>query len=62
MGWDGDDNVPCNLDSENQQSHEKTLHLHTWSVLRKSWDGVGSGWGGKGMIMFLALAYMVGAT
>ena len=42
-------------------------------MLRKSWDGVGLGWGGDGNvpctcwsllrnIMFLALAHMVGAT
>ena len=29
-------------------------------MLRKSWDGVG--WGGVGMITFLELAHMVGAT
>ena len=33
------------------------LHLHTWSVLRNI-----MGWGGVGMISFLALAHMVGAT
>ena len=33
------------------------LNLHTWSVLRKSWDGVGLGWGGVGMVTFLALAH-----
>ena len=35
------------------------LHLHTWSVLRNimGWGGVG-----VGMITFLALAHMVGAT
>ena len=31
-------------------------------MLRKSWDGVGLGWGGVGMVTFLALAHMVGAT
>ena len=35
------------------------LHLHTWSVLRNI---MGLGWGGVGMITFLALAHMVGAT
>ena len=39
-----------------------SLHLHTWSVLRKSWDGVGLGWCGVGMVMFIELAHMVGAT
>ena len=51
------------------------LHLHTWLVLRNimflathgrcyatSWGGVGLGWGGVGVITFLALAHMVGAT
>ena len=33
------------------------LHLHTWSVLRNI-----MGWGGVGMITFLALTHMVGAT
>ena len=31
-------------------------------MLRKSWDGVGLGWGGVGMITFFELAHMVGAT
>ena len=31
-------------------------------MLRKSWDGVGLGWGGVGMVTFIELAHMVGAT
>ena len=31
-------------------------------MLRKSWDGVGLGWGGVGMVTFLALAHMAVAT
>ena len=26
------------------------LNLHTWSVLRKSWDWVGVGWCGDGNV------------
>ena len=48
MGWGGDDNVPCTC-----------THGRCYAT---SWDGVGLGWGGVGMITFLALAHMVGAT
>ena len=62
VGWGGDDNVPCTCTHGRCYATSCSLHLHTWSVLRKSWDGVGLGWGGVGMITFLALAHMVGAT
>ena len=75
MGWGGDGNVPCTCTHGRCYATSCSLHLHTWSVLRKSWDGVGLGrcyatswdgvglgWGGVGMITFLALAHMVGAT
>ena len=62
VGWGGDDNVPCTCTHGRCYATSCSLHLHTWSVLRKSWDGVGLGWGGVGMITFLELANMVDAT
>ena len=56
-GWGGDDNVPCTCTHGRCYASngmgwgwQRSLHLHTWSVLRN--------------IMFLALAHMVvvGAT
>ena len=37
----------------------RSSDLHAWSMLRKSWGGVG---GGVGMMTFLGLAHMVDAT
>ena len=62
VGWGGDGNVPCTCTHGRCYATSCSLHLHTWSVLRKSWDGVVLGWGGVGMVTFLALAHMVGAT
>ena len=88
VGWGGDGNVPCTCTHGRYYATSCSLHLHTWSVLRKSWDGgvgvgwggddnvpctcthgrcyashgIGVGWGGVGMITFLELAHMVGAT
>ena len=62
VGWGGDDNVLWTCTHGRCYATACSLHLHTWSVLRKSWDGVGLGWGGVGMVTFLALAHMVGAT
>ena len=62
LGWGGDGNVPWTCTHGRCYATSCSLHLHTWSVLRKSWDGVGLGWGGVGMVTFLALAHMVGAT
>ena len=59
LGWGGvgDGNVPCACTHGRCYATSCSLHLHTWSVLRKSWD-----WGGVGMITFFELAHMVGAT
>ena len=61
MGWGGvgDDNVPCTCTHGRCYATSSFLYLHTWSLLRNimGWGGVG--WG---MITFLALAHMVGAT
>ena len=54
--------VPCTCTHGRCYATACSLHLHTWSVLRKSWDGVGLGWGGVGMVTFIELAHMVGAT
>ena len=65
VGWGGggvgDDNVLCTCTHGRCYATSSFLHLHTWSLLRDimGWGGVG--WGG-GMITFLALAHMVGAT
>ena len=60
-GWGGvgDDNVPCTCTHGRCYATSSFLYLHTWSLLRNimGWGGVG--WG---MITFLALAHMVGAT
>ena len=52
VGWGGDGNVPCTCTHGRCYATSCSLHLHTWSVQRKSWDGLG--WGGVGMITFLA--------
>ena len=61
VGWGGvgDDNVPCTCTHGRCYATSSFLYLHTWSLLRNimGWGGVG--WG---MITFLALAHMVGAT
>ena len=57
VGWGGDGNVPCTCTHGRCYATSCSLHLHTWSVLRKSWD-----WGGVGMITFFELAHVVGAT
>ena len=72
VGWGGDDNVPCTCTHGRCYATSCFLHLHTWLVLRNIMFlalahhglcyGVGLGWGGVGMITFLALAHMVGAT
>ena len=85
VGWGGHDDVPCTCTHGRcYASHGVgwawwcSLHLHTWSMLRKSWGGVGMmmflalahmcdatqlmGWGWVGMMMFLALAHMCDAT
>ena len=48
MGWGGDDNIPCTC------THGRCYASHG--------IGVGLGWGGVGVVTFLALAHMVGAT
>ena len=60
VGWCGDGNVPWTCTHGRCYATSCSLNLHTWSVLRKSWDGLG--WGGVGMVTFLELAHMVGAT
>ena len=44
-GWGGDGNVPCTCTHGRCYATSCSLHLHTWSVLRKSWDWGGVGWG-----------------
>ena len=61
VGWGGDGNVHWTCTHGRCYATSCSLHLHTWSVLRKSWDGVGLGWGGVGMVTFIELAHMVGA-
>ena len=61
VGWGGvgDDNVPCTCTHGRCYATSSFFDLHTWSLLRNimGWGGVG--WG---MLTFLALAHMVGAT
>ena len=49
MGWGGDGNVHCTCTHGRCYATSCSLHLHTWSVLRKSWDGVG--WGGDDNVL-----------
>ena len=57
VGWGGDDNVPCTCTHGRCYATSCSLHLanlvDATQVL---------GWGGVGMITFLALAHMVGAS
>ena len=45
VGWGGDGNVPCTCTHGRCYATSCSLNLHTWSVLRKSWDWGGVGWG-----------------
>ena len=45
VGWGGDGNVPCTCTHGRCYATSCSLHLHTWSVLRKSWDWGGVRWG-----------------
>ena len=45
MGWGGDGNVHCTCTHGRCYATSCSLHLHTWSVLRKSWDWGGVAWG-----------------
>ena len=45
VGWCGDGNVPWTCTHGRCYATSCSLHLHTWSVLRKSWDWGGVGWG-----------------
>ena len=62
VGWGGDGNVHWTCTHGRCYTTACSLHLHTWSVLRKSWDGVGLGWCGVGMVMFIELAQKVSCT
>ena len=50
VGWGGDGNVLWTCTHGRCYATACSLHLHTWSVLRKSWGGVGVGWGGDGNV------------
>ena len=62
VGWGGDGNVHWTCTHGRCYTTACSLHLHTWSVLRKSWDGVGLGWCGVGMVMFIELGQKVSCT
>ena len=49
VGWGGDGNVPCTCTHGRCYATSCSLHLHTWSVLRKSWDW--GGWGGDDNVL-----------
>ena len=50
--WGGDGNVPCTCTHGRCYATSCSLHLHTWSVLRKSWDWGGVGWGGDDNVLW----------
>ena len=62
LGWGGDVNVPCTCTHVRCYAIGCFLHLHTYLMLRHRMFLVGLGWGGVGMLTFLALAHMFDAT
>ena len=77
VGWGGDDDVPCTCTHVWCYAHGmflsgwggvgwgwgwwRTLHLHTCLMLRTRDVSLGVGWGGVGMMTYLALAHMFDA-